>query len=304
MRSRASSAAHTAAASVIPGGVVPHAAALERRGVPGAGEQVGQARAGPERGDVVGRPVGLGSGHSVSGDQVRTPGVGCVRRRCRSRVAADATRQGARWSGKRLRRRAIRRRCHDPSAVPRSSTMLRLDRLSISKGGLAATPRSGSRPSIRPNVRAGSPDGGSILTTSAPQSARIAPAAGAATHTPSSMTSKPLQRTRHRRSFPKTLYNLPRICKLGECSAPARRLVPVAGLAGHIGHGVQRIATDAVIGRMRALPRRIADLDPGIPVGTDRTQGRTRCRSSAATRVRRRAPGWHWPVPGCPNRCS
>lgn len=43
---------------------------------------------------------------------------------------------------------------------------------------------------------------------------------------------------------------------------PARRLVPVAGLAGHIGHGVQRIATDAVIGRMRALPRRIADLDP------------------------------------------
>ncbi|KHO21509.1 phosphotransferase [Mycolicibacterium setense] len=42
---------------------------------------------------------------------------------------------------------------------------------------------------------------------------------------------------------------------------PARRLVPVAGLAAHIGHGVQRIATDAVIGRMRALPRRIADLD-------------------------------------------
>ncbi|TMS53962.1 phosphotransferase [Mycobacterium sp. DBP42] len=42
---------------------------------------------------------------------------------------------------------------------------------------------------------------------------------------------------------------------------PARRLVPAAGLAAHIGHGVQRIATDAVIGRMRALPRRVADLD-------------------------------------------
>ncbi|WP_135453673.1 phosphotransferase [Mycobacterium sp. DL99] len=42
---------------------------------------------------------------------------------------------------------------------------------------------------------------------------------------------------------------------------PARHLVPVAGLAAHIGHGVQRIATDAAIGRMRALPRRIADLD-------------------------------------------
>lgn len=41
----------------------------------------------------------------------------------------------------------------------------------------------------------------------------------------------------------------------------ARRLVPAAGLAAHIGHGVQRIATDAVIGRMRSLPRRIADLD-------------------------------------------
>lgn len=41
----------------------------------------------------------------------------------------------------------------------------------------------------------------------------------------------------------------------------ARRLVPAAGLAAHIGHGVQRIATDAVIGRMRSLPRRISDLD-------------------------------------------
>ncbi|MGA5536540.1 phosphotransferase [Mycolicibacterium nivoides] len=41
----------------------------------------------------------------------------------------------------------------------------------------------------------------------------------------------------------------------------ARRLVPAVGLAAHIGHGVQRIATDAVIGRMRSLPRRIADLD-------------------------------------------
>ncbi|QRY49258.1 phosphotransferase [Mycolicibacterium septicum] len=43
----------------------------------------------------------------------------------------------------------------------------------------------------------------------------------------------------------------------------ARRLVPAAGLAAHIGHGVQRIATDTVIGRMRSLPRRIADLDAG-----------------------------------------
>ncbi|NOQ56619.1 phosphotransferase [Mycolicibacterium fortuitum] len=39
------------------------------------------------------------------------------------------------------------------------------------------------------------------------------------------------------------------------------RLVPVAGLAAHIGHGVQRIATDAAIGRLRSTPRRIGDLD-------------------------------------------
>lgn len=43
----------------------------------------------------------------------------------------------------------------------------------------------------------------------------------------------------------------------------ARRLVPAAGLAAHIGHGVQRIATDAVIGRMRSLPRHIGHLDAG-----------------------------------------
>ncbi|WP_066896305.1 phosphotransferase [Mycolicibacterium houstonense] len=42
---------------------------------------------------------------------------------------------------------------------------------------------------------------------------------------------------------------------------PARRLVPAAGLAAHIGHGMQRIATDAVLGGMRSMPRRIADLD-------------------------------------------
>src|SRR6476660_50781 len=64
--------------------------------------------------------------------------------------------------------------------------MLRLPRLSISNGGLPS-----SSPSIRPNLRAGSPLDGSILTTSAPQSARIPPAAGPATHTPSSTTLMP-----------------------------------------------------------------------------------------------------------------
>ena len=41
----------------------------------------------------------------------------------------------------------------------------------------------------------------------------------------------------------------------------ARSVAPALGLAAHLGQGVQRIATDATIGRMRALPRRPADLD-------------------------------------------
>ncbi len=39
------------------------------------------------------------------------------------------------------------------------------------------------------------------------------------------------------------------------------RLPPALGLASHLGRGVQRIATDAVIGRVRSLPRTIEDLD-------------------------------------------
>jgi len=39
------------------------------------------------------------------------------------------------------------------------------------------------------------------------------------------------------------------------------RVTPVVGLASHLGRGVQRIATDAVVGRIRSLPRTIADLD-------------------------------------------
>ena len=38
------------------------------------------------------------------------------------------------------------------------------------------------------------------------------------------------------------------------------RVVPVLGLAAHVGRGIQRVATDAVIGRMRSLPRTVDDL--------------------------------------------
>jgi hypothetical protein len=38
-------------------------------------------------------------------------------------------------------------------------------------------------------------------------------------------------------------------------------LAPVLGLAAHLGRGMQRVATEAVIGRLRSLPRSINDLD-------------------------------------------
>jgi hypothetical protein len=36
---------------------------------------------------------------------------------------------------------------------------------------------------------------------------------------------------------------------------------PILGLGVHLGRGVQRIATDAIAGRVRSLPRTIGDLD-------------------------------------------
>ena len=41
----------------------------------------------------------------------------------------------------------------------------------------------------------------------------------------------------------------------------SRRVAPVLGLAAHLGRGMQRVATDAVIGPVRSLPRTIGDLD-------------------------------------------
>jgi hypothetical protein len=39
------------------------------------------------------------------------------------------------------------------------------------------------------------------------------------------------------------------------------RVSPLLGLASHLGRGVQRIATDAIVGRVRSLPRTVEDLD-------------------------------------------
>jgi hypothetical protein len=38
-------------------------------------------------------------------------------------------------------------------------------------------------------------------------------------------------------------------------------VAPIVGLASHLGRGVQRIATDAIVGRVRSLPRTVDDLD-------------------------------------------
>lgn len=40
-----------------------------------------------------------------------------------------------------------------------------------------------------------------------------------------------------------------------------RRKTPVIGLAAHLVRGIQRVATDAVVGRVRSMPRAAADLD-------------------------------------------
>lgn len=39
------------------------------------------------------------------------------------------------------------------------------------------------------------------------------------------------------------------------------RVAPIVGLASHLGRGVQRIATDAIVSRARSLPRAIVELD-------------------------------------------
>ena len=51
------------------GHVVAHAAALEGRRVAGTGQQMRHAGMSPERRDVVGGPIGIGSGHAVPGDR-------------------------------------------------------------------------------------------------------------------------------------------------------------------------------------------------------------------------------------------
>src|SRR4051794_23628935 len=76
-----------------------------------------------------------------------------------------------------------------PSSLRRSSTTERLPRLSRSNGGLTMSPR--APPVTWSILLNGSPPGASTLMTSAPQSASTPPAAGPATHTPSSTTRTP-----------------------------------------------------------------------------------------------------------------
>jgi hypothetical protein len=67
-------------------------------------------------------------------------------------------------------------------------------------------------------------------------------------------------------------------------------VAPVFGLAAHLGRGVQRIATDAVFGRTRSFPRRIADLDAGY-LSTLLGRRVTTVTRLAGMPAPRRAPG-------------
>ncbi|OCB27251.1 phosphotransferase [Mycobacterium intracellulare] len=44
----------------------------------------------------------------------------------------------------------------------------------------------------------------------------------------------------------------------------AARVSSALSLAAHLGRGVQRVATDALVGRVRSLPRKVADLDAAV----------------------------------------
>jgi hypothetical protein len=69
-------------------------------------------------------------------------------------------------------------------------------------------------------------------------------------------------------SFLTALYNSRQFCKHDEVT----RAAPIIGLASHLGRGVQRIATDAIVDRVRSLPRTIGDLDA---TGLSQIMGRT-----------------------------
>src|SRR5437870_7464269 len=97
-------------------------------------------------------------------------------RRSRAPGRTLVTNTSAEWSSSSRRRRS--------SSCERSSTTLRLPRLSNAKVGFSVT----EAPRDWYSAREGSPAGGSTLITSAPQSARIPAAAGAVTQAPSSTT--------------------------------------------------------------------------------------------------------------------
>ena len=61
----------------------------------------------------------------------------------------------------------------------------------------------------------------------------------------------------HQTGLPRALYRSAAFCN----DASVSNLVPIFGLAAHLGRGMQRVATDAIIGRLRSLPRSINELD-------------------------------------------
>ncbi len=97
--------------------VVAHSAALKRRRLTGAGQQVRQARSCPERRDVVGRPVGVRPPLAVAGDQaVHQAGIA---RRHRLEVQTRALQRGGTHIGEENVCAAEQFECGRPSVVGR-----------------------------------------------------------------------------------------------------------------------------------------------------------------------------------------
>ncbi|RDH74772.1 DUF1679 domain-containing protein [Mycolicibacterium moriokaense] len=98
------------------------------------------------------------------------------------------------------------------------------------------------------------------------------PAAGPATHTPSSTTltpsnGPPIANPSRDSHFTKSLISvtlawLQAKTRRSAVAETRNRVAPFVGLAAHLGRGAQRVATDLVVGRARSLPRTIGDLDP------------------------------------------
>jgi hypothetical protein len=79
--------------------------------------------------------------------------------------------------------------------------------------------------------------------------------------------------------------------------------IPLMRLAAHIGHAVQRLATDAALGGVRSFPRRIEDFDAKV---LSQIMGRDVTSVSIVDGAKGTslAPAWRSPATTCPIQSS